>query len=218
MESYAIVRVGTEEKRLGWPRTFEGWLDVSPQCGNARLCKVPGGLVQFDVELDIGALVKARHTESTTGIIHARIGQRCARNRRPSVRNKRSSQTFGSEARVCSQRVEIHRHFFSCSSRLGNEARLRGNQRLIKIEPRFFQTELRQMFLMMDRRAADDNVAREASIIDKIKRRCWRTMPGDTRNVEWKSLETRRWHYRHGDLRDWNQRGNRSACLDLSIR
>src|SRR5688572_23367082 len=76
MERDAIICICAEEERLGWLRSRLCRYHIRPKCENARLRKMPAGLVQLDVELKCSGFVRTRISSCLSGIVDARIRKR----------------------------------------------------------------------------------------------------------------------------------------------
>src|SRR5215203_1078704 len=75
VKSDAVVRVGAEEKRLRRFNAILSRLHIGPQCRDTRLREMPRGFVEFDVELNVRALVKTRDAGGSASIAYTRIGK-----------------------------------------------------------------------------------------------------------------------------------------------
>jgi hypothetical protein len=66
VEGDAVARVGAEEEGLGRARAVARGGHVAPERQDARLREVPAGLVDLEVDLDVGRLVGARRARRIT--------------------------------------------------------------------------------------------------------------------------------------------------------
>src|ERR1041385_3100166 len=99
---------------------------------------MPLRLVEFYIELNVGALVKTRHAHGAALIVFTRIGKRCTGDLRQSVCNEWSRLAFRSETRMVANGVKIHGRKLCCRAAFRECHSLGGVQGLVKIETCFF--------------------------------------------------------------------------------
>src|SRR4026207_1685815 len=100
VERDAIVGVGAEEKWFRWFRSGRGRSNVSPEGQNARLRKMPAGLIQFHVKLKRGCFVEAWIPNRLAKIVNAGIGKWSAGFSRQAIKNEIGWRSIGLVARM----------------------------------------------------------------------------------------------------------------------
>src|ERR1051325_5201691 len=112
IEGDAIVGVRAEEQRLWWFSTSLGRGHVRPQRENARLRKVPAGLVELEIGLKRCGFVGAGNACRVTVVVHAGIGKGSARFAWQSIGYEVRCGSIGLVARMETLFVILHRRDF----------------------------------------------------------------------------------------------------------
>ena len=170
VEGDAASTVRAEEERLRRAPPSDGVVDIVPEREDARLRGVPADLVEFQVHLEAGRLVKDRRANRVTLIVDAGIGKGRAGARGLPVGHEARRHSLLREGRMRTLRMEGHRREFDRVASFRHCASVGRDQRLAEVEPG----------LDRGREAAHDDVARQAAVIHRVERRVRRAVAGGT--------------------------------------